>query len=105
MAAQHSQSLEAWFTHVPGLVVMAPSTPYDAKGMLAAAIRDERPYPVEDPMTRTLFGPPSTGPLDLTYSICWRTFSAQSTGCDVIQKNERTLGLTTMVLSFIGKHL
>ncbi len=43
MAAQHSQSLEAWFTHVPGLVVMAPSTPYDAKGMLAAAIRDDNP--------------------------------------------------------------
>ena len=43
MAAQHSQSLEAWFTHVPGLVVMAPSTPYDAKGMLIAAMRDNNP--------------------------------------------------------------
>lgn len=43
LAAQHSQSLEAWFTHVPGLVVMAPSTPYDAKGLLAAAIRDDNP--------------------------------------------------------------
>jgi 2-oxoisovalerate dehydrogenase E1 component len=39
LAAQHSQSLEAWFCHVPGLVVIAPSTPYDAKGLLAAAIR------------------------------------------------------------------
>lgn len=43
LAAQHSQSLEAWFTHVPGLVVLAPSTPYDAKGLLAAAIRDDNP--------------------------------------------------------------
>jgi 2-oxoisovalerate dehydrogenase E1 component len=43
LAAQHSQSLEAWFAHVPGLVVMAPSTPYDAKGLLAAAIRDDNP--------------------------------------------------------------
>ena len=43
LAAQHSQSLEAWFCHVPGLVVMAPSTPYDAKGLLAAAIRDDNP--------------------------------------------------------------
>src|SRR5881628_2953099 len=43
LAAQHSQSLEAWFCHVPGLVVVAPSTPYDAKGLLAAAIRDDNP--------------------------------------------------------------
>ena len=43
LAAQHSQSLEAWFTHVPGLVVIAPSTPYDAKGLLIAAIRDDNP--------------------------------------------------------------
>jgi len=43
MAAQHSQSLEAWFTHVPGLVVIAPSTPYDAKGLLIAAIQDDNP--------------------------------------------------------------
>ena len=43
LAAQHSQSLEAWFCHVPGLVVIAPSTPYDAKGLLAAAIRDDNP--------------------------------------------------------------
>jgi 2-oxoisovalerate dehydrogenase E1 component len=43
LAAQHSQSLEAWFIHVPGLVVIAPSTPYDAKGLLAAAIREDNP--------------------------------------------------------------
>jgi 2-oxoisovalerate dehydrogenase E1 component len=43
LAAQHSQSLEAWFTHVPGLVVIAPSTPYEAKGLLVAAIRDDNP--------------------------------------------------------------
>ena len=43
LAAQHSQSLEAWFTHVPGLVVAAPSTPYDSKGLLVEAIRDDNP--------------------------------------------------------------
>ncbi len=40
-AAQHSQSLEAWFVHVPGLKVVMPSTPYDAKGMLLSAIDDD----------------------------------------------------------------
>jgi pyruvate/2-oxoglutarate/acetoin dehydrogenase E1 component len=42
-AAQHSQSLEAWFTHVPGLKVVAPSTPQEAKAFLKAAIRDPDP--------------------------------------------------------------
>jgi pyruvate/2-oxoglutarate/acetoin dehydrogenase E1 component len=42
-AAQHSQSLEAWFVHVPGLKVVMPSTPYDAKGLLFAALDDPNP--------------------------------------------------------------
>jgi pyruvate/2-oxoglutarate/acetoin dehydrogenase E1 component len=42
-AAQHSQSLEAWFVHVPGLKVVMPSTPYDAKGLLMASIADDNP--------------------------------------------------------------
>jgi len=42
-AAQHSQSLEAWLAHVPGLKVVQPSTPHDAKGMLLAAIEDPDP--------------------------------------------------------------
>ena len=43
LAAQHSQSLEAWLCHLPGLKVVAPSTPYDAKGLLIAASRDDNP--------------------------------------------------------------
>jgi pyruvate/2-oxoglutarate/acetoin dehydrogenase E1 component len=42
-AAQHSQSLEMWYVHVPGLIVVQPSTPYDAKGLLKSAIRDDNP--------------------------------------------------------------
>ncbi|HUT65675.1 MAG TPA: alpha-ketoacid dehydrogenase subunit beta [Spirochaetota bacterium] len=43
VAAQHSQSLEAWFNHVPGLKVVTPLTPYDVKGMLKTAVRDDNP--------------------------------------------------------------
>ena len=42
-AAQHSQNLEAWFLHVPGLKIAMPSTPADAKGLLASAIREDNP--------------------------------------------------------------
>jgi len=43
LAAQHSQSLEAWFCHVPGLKVIAPATPHDAKGLLKSALRENNP--------------------------------------------------------------
>jgi pyruvate/2-oxoglutarate/acetoin dehydrogenase E1 component len=42
-AAQHSQSLETWYAHIPGLKVVLPSTPFDAKGLMKAAIRDDNP--------------------------------------------------------------
>src|SRR5579864_7781911 len=57
-AAQHSQSLHAWFCHIPGLKVVMPSTPYDAKGLLKSAIRDENPVVFyEDKMMYKLKGP------------------------------------------------
>jgi pyruvate dehydrogenase E1 component beta subunit len=43
LAAQHSQAWESWLAHIPGLKVVCPSTPYDAKGLLKSAIRDENP--------------------------------------------------------------
>lgn len=57
-AAQHSQSLHAWFSHVPGLKVVVPSTPYDAKGLLKTAIRDDNPVVFfEDKMMYAQKGP------------------------------------------------
>ena len=57
-AAQHSQSLHAWMSHIPGLKVVVPSTPYDAKGLLKTAIRDQNPVVFfEDKMMYKLKGP------------------------------------------------
>jgi len=56
-AAQHSQSLQAWVAHVPGLKVALPATPADAKGLLKTAIRDDNPVVViEDKMDYTVKG-------------------------------------------------
>jgi acetoin:2,6-dichlorophenolindophenol oxidoreductase subunit beta len=56
-AAQHSQSLHAWVSHIPGLKVALPSTPYDAKGLLKTAIRDDNPVVFfEDKMMYQLKG-------------------------------------------------
>ena len=56
--AQHSQSLQAWVSHVPGLKVVIPSTPYDAKGLLKTAIRDDNPVVfIEDKMIFKMKGP------------------------------------------------
>jgi pyruvate/2-oxoglutarate/acetoin dehydrogenase E1 component len=57
-AAQHSQSLQVWMAHIPGLKVAMPSTPYDAKGLLKTAIRDDNPVIFfEDKMMYGLKGP------------------------------------------------
>src|ERR1041385_9017637 len=56
--SQHSQSLHAWFCHIPGLKVVLPSTPYDAKGLMKTAIRDDNPVVFfEDKMMYKLKGP------------------------------------------------
>ena len=56
-AAQHSQSIHAWYSHIPGLKVVLPSTPYDAKGLMKSAIRDESPVVFfEDKMMYQLKG-------------------------------------------------
>lgn len=56
-AAQHSQSLHAWLAHIPGLKVVIPSTPADAKGLFKSAVRDNNPVIIyEDKMMYTLKG-------------------------------------------------
>ena len=62
VAAQHSQSLEGWFYHIPGLKVVMPSTPYDVKGLLKTAIRDNSPVMfIEHKMIYPLKGPVPEG--------------------------------------------
>jgi len=61
-AAQHSQSLQAWPSHIPGLKVALPSTPYDAKGLLKSAIRDDNPVVfMEDKLMYQFKGPVPNG--------------------------------------------
>jgi pyruvate dehydrogenase E1 component beta subunit len=69
-AAQHSQSLHAWFSHIPGLKVALPSTPYDAKGLLKTAIRDPNPVVIfEDKMMYRLKGPVPTGEYTIPFGV------------------------------------
>ncbi len=69
-AAQHSQSLHAWVSHVPGLKVVLPSTPYDAKGLLKTAIRDENPVIFfEDKMMYQLKGPVPEGDYAIPFGV------------------------------------
>ena len=69
-AAQHSQSLHAWVSHIPGLKVVLPSTPYDAKGLLKTAIRDDSPVVIfEDKMMYTLKGPVPEGEYTIPFGV------------------------------------
>lgn len=69
-AAQHSQSLHAWVSHVPGLKVALPSTPYDAKGLLKTAIRDENPVIFfEDKMMYQLKGQVPEGDYTIPFGV------------------------------------
>jgi acetoin:2,6-dichlorophenolindophenol oxidoreductase subunit beta len=69
-AAQHSQSLHAWPSHIPGLKVVLPSTPYDAKGLMKTAIRDDNPVVFfEDKMQYRLKGPVPAGDYALPFGV------------------------------------
>lgn len=69
-AAQHSQSLHAWLSHIPGLKVAVPATPYDAKGLWKTAIRDDNPIAIfEDKMMYTLKGPVPEGDYTIPFGV------------------------------------
>lgn len=79
-AAQHSQSLHVWFSHIPGLKVAVPSTPYDLKGLLKAAIRDDNPCIIfEDKMMFQFKGPVP----DEDYVIPFGVADVKRTGTDI----------------------
>ena len=69
-AAQHSQSLHAWVSHVPGLKVALPSTPYEAKGLMKTAIRDDSPVVIfEDKMMYRIKGPVPAGDYTIPFGV------------------------------------
>lgn len=69
-AAQHSQSLHSWLCHIPGLKVVMPSTPYDAKGLWKTAIRDNNPVMIfEDKMMYSLKGPVPEGEYTIPFGV------------------------------------
>ena len=79
-AAQHSQSLHAWFSHIPGLKVVVPSTPYDAKGLMKTAIRDDNPVVIfEDKMMYQRKGPVP----EAEYTIPLGQADIKRTGSDI----------------------
>src|SRR5437879_12022398 len=89
LGAQHSQSLEAWFCHVPGLKVVAPATPYDAKGRIQSAITDEKPGLL--PEGRLLY--PMQGEVgDDDYTIPLGVAEVKRPGTDVTRSEERRVG-------------
>ncbi len=79
-AAQHSQSLQAWPSHIPGLKVVLPSTPYDAKGLLKTAIRDDNPVVfIEDKLMHQSKGLVPEGEYTLPFGIA----DIKRTGSDI----------------------
>jgi pyruvate/2-oxoglutarate/acetoin dehydrogenase E1 component len=79
-AAQHSQSLEAWLAHVPGLKVAMPASPYDAKGLIVGAIRDDNPTIVV--LNKRMLGVKGEVPEEL-YAIPFGVANVVREGSDV----------------------
>ena len=84
LAAQHSQSFEAWFNHVPGFKVVAPIEPYDVKGMLKTAIRDDNPVIYfEHKRSYGIKGEIPDGPEGENYTVPFGKAAVRRQGTDV----------------------
>jgi len=93
-AAQHSQSLQAWVAHVPGLKVVLPSTPADAKGLLKSAIRDDNPVVfIEDKMDWRVTGDVPDGEFTIPLGVA----DVKRSGSDVT-----LVGTSSMVRVCLG---
>jgi pyruvate/2-oxoglutarate/acetoin dehydrogenase E1 component len=100
LGAQHSQSLEAWFVHVPGLKVVMPSTPADAKGLLKSAIRDDNPVLFLE--HRLLYSQSGPVPDDLEYSVPLGRADVKRHGTDVtVVATGRTVPLALTAASIL----
>jgi acetoin:2,6-dichlorophenolindophenol oxidoreductase subunit beta len=104
-AAQHSQSVEAWFMHVPGMKVVVPSTPYDAKGLLISAIRDNNPVLFLE--HKRLYGSASPGGgsaigdstiTDIGYDVPEEPYAIPLGKADVKRAGEHVTIVATMVM-------
>jgi acetoin:2,6-dichlorophenolindophenol oxidoreductase subunit beta len=104
-AAQHSQSVEAWFMHVPGMKVVVPSTPYDAKGLLISAIRDNNPVLFLE--HKRLYGSASPGGgsaigdstiTDIGYDVPEEPYTIPLGKADIKRAGEQVTIVATMVM-------
>jgi len=101
LGAQHSQSLEAWFAHVPGLKVVMPSTPADAKGLLKSAIRDDNPVLFLE--HRLLYAQSGSVPEDIEYFVPLGLADVKRFGTDItVVATGRTLLLALTAASILA---
>jgi pyruvate dehydrogenase E1 component beta subunit len=103
--AQHSQSVEAWFMHTPGLKIVVPSTPYDAKGLLISAIRDRNPvlflehkllYGAASPGGGKALNDPSIG--ELGQEVPEESYTIQLGKADVKRQGKHVTVIATLVM-------
>src|SRR6058998_3936637 len=108
-AAQHSQSLHAWVSHIPGLKVALPSGPYEAKGLMKTAIRDDSPVVIfEDKMMYRMKGPVPEGDYTIPFGVAeikreGRDITLVATSSVVVDEGYERYGVTAEISSVIAE--